>query len=372
MKILLATGIYPPEIGGPATFVPALAEAAVAAGHEVRVLTYGDARTPQGSAWPVTVVPRSGGAVLRYLRYASACLRLARSADVVFTQGAVSEGFPSAIAAWIARKPLALRIPGDYAWEAAMRTPGTELLDDFLKTRHGGAIGIAERMERWVARRAVRIVVPSRYLASVAERWGASADRVRVVYAGVEPLPSPSASRDVLRATFGIDGVTVVLAVMRAVPWKNGDLLIRALAAAPSDRMLAFAGDGPALGTWKALAESLHVADRVRFLGRVDRGTIADWYQAADVMALPSSYEGFPHVVYEAVSSGLSCLVSNRAGNPETKSLFPEHVDVLPIDDATPWTEAFSRDWPRRPAASPPVFAEKAKEILEILSTCVS
>lgn len=372
MKILLATGIYPPEIGGPATFVPALAEAAVAAGHEVRVLTYGDVGTPQGPTWPVTVVPRSGAAVLRYLRYALACFGLARSVDVVFAQGAVSEGFPSAIAAWIARKPLVLRVPGDYAWEVAMRTPGAELLDDFLKTRHGGTIGIVERMERWVARRAVRIVAPSRYLASVAERWGAPSDRIRTVYAGIEPLPAPSAGREALRGKFGVDGKTVVLAVMRAVPWKNGDLLIRAFAAAPTDRLLAFAGDGPALAEWKALASSLGLADRVRFLGRVDRKTVAEWYLAADVMALPSSYEGFPHVVYEAVSSGLPCLVSDRAGNPETKALFPEYVEVLPIDDAASWTEAFARPWPRRPAAAPPVFAEKAKEILEILSTCAS
>jgi glycosyltransferase involved in cell wall biosynthesis len=242
-----------------------------------------------------------------------------------------------------------------------------------LKTRHSGAIGVAERMERWVAKRAARIVVPSRYLASVVERWGAPSKRIHVVYAGIEPLPAPSAPREALRMAFGIEGAkTVVLAVMRAVPWKNGDLLIRAISNAPPDRLLVLAGDGPALAEWKALAASLGIADRVRFLGRVGRTAIADWYRAADVLALPSSYEGFPHVVYEAVSSGLPCLVSDRAGNPETKALFPEHVDVLPIDDAAPWAEAFSRAWPRRPAAAPPVFAEKAKEILEILSTCAS
>ena len=81
--------------------------------------------------WPVTVVPRSGAAVLRYLRYALACFGLARSVDVVLRKVQCPKVSLPRSPPWIARKPLVLRVPGDYAWEVAMRTPGTELLDDF-------------------------------------------------------------------------------------------------------------------------------------------------------------------------------------------------------------------------------------------------
>lgn len=337
MKILFATGIYPPEIGGPATFVVECAEALQRLGHVVEIVTYGDDRTVAGRAWKVWKISRAGGPLIRYLRYAWRVFIQARKADLVFAQGAVSEGFPATLGAWFARKPVVMRIPGDYAWEMAQQHGETDLLDAFLTKKHRGVIRIYERIERWTASRAKQIIVPSAYLKRVAEAWGVASDNIDIVYSSVAafPLIDAPASRP--------EGAKkVLLTVVRAVPWKGVDFLLRVLRTLPEEIFLVVAGDGPYLNEWKKIAMERGVDRRCIFLGRTDRKTLATWYAAADAFVLASGYEGFPHVVPEAISFGLPCIVSDRGGNPETRELFPDHVQVLPYEEQHAWERAFA------------------------------
>lgn len=169
--------------------------------------------------------------------------------------------------------------------------------------------------------------------------WGVSENKIRVIYNSVPPLPETQ-EREALRARFGCADRQVALTAVRAVPWKRVDFLIEAFVGLPASSLLVVAGDGPCLEDWKKLAKAKGLGERVRFLGRADRKTLAEWYRAADIFALPSSYEGFPYVVAEAVSTGLPCLVSDRGGNPETAELFPGYVTVLPLDDRDAWQDA--------------------------------
>ena len=65
MKVVLATGIYPPQIGGPATYVRGLARELTEAGHRVTVVTYAPAEEAVG--YEVKSVPL-GWPVLRWFR----------------------------------------------------------------------------------------------------------------------------------------------------------------------------------------------------------------------------------------------------------------------------------------------------------------
>ncbi|MDO8583621.1 MAG: glycosyltransferase, partial [bacterium] len=158
----------------------------------------------------------------------------------------------------------------------------------------------------------------------------------------IETLP-PTRGRDEERRAFGLRDEVVIFTVVRCVPWKGVDDLIRLWHALPINRLLVVAGDGPELSNWQRLAESEGMLDRVRFLGRVDRTTVARWYAAADAFVLASGYEGWPHVVGEAASVGLPCFVSDRGGNPETKELLDDGVTVLPYQDAAAWKQALQQ-----------------------------
>ncbi len=89
--------------------------------------------------------------------------------------------------------------------------------------------------------------------------------------------------------------VILVLSRMHAV--KGIDLILNALTEVP-EAYLWLAGDGPEIGRYQALAQSLGVAERVRFLGwRTDRKALL---AACDICALPSRYEPFGTVIVEA------------------------------------------------------------------------
>lgn len=364
MNILIATGIYPPEAGGPATYSYELAHALQARGHHVTVIAYGEEEeikktsTKKGTdIIEVKWISRRGGIVVRYARYASAMYALKGKIDVIFAQGAVSEGVPATLMSKIMDVPLVMRIPGDYAWEMGMQLDPTnteESLDRFLTHTHAGRVRVYERLERWTAHQAFSMVVPSQYLRSVVERWGIPSERIHVIKNAVQPLPMP-ASRAALRKQWHLQNAVVCLTAARAVRWKGVQDLISWWHRIPVSHVLVVAGDGPELDAWKKVAKSEGVEDRIYFLGRVDRATLTSWYDAADVFVLHTGYEGYPHTVPEAVSRGLPCLVSDQGGNPEAASDFVDMVTVIPYQDRDQWTDALSNSQMRTSLGARPL-----------------
>ncbi len=345
MKILLAAGIYPPEIGGPASFAPRMAEYLRSQGHDVFVITYGDEKTDRGSTGSVTVVSRSGGVLARYVRYAWRAWRLVRQhrLSLVFAQGPVSEGFPAAIVALCARIPFVMKVVGDVAWEAASAHGVEETLDVFVERRHAGKIGMLERIERWTASRAVSIVVPSQYLQSIVMRWGVVKEKIEVIYNQVEVAPVLSmAEKRELREMHGLsEADRVLVSVARFVPWKQMDFLVRVMEKLPLNKKLVLIGDGPEFSRVKALTQEKELSSRVLLIGRQPPRTVQAWYRLADLFLLPSLYEGLPHVALEALEAGVPVIVSDRGGNPEVQTLYgADWVTVLPPVNALQWAES--------------------------------
>ena len=77
----------------------------------------------------------------------------------------------------------------------------------------------------------------------------------------------------------------------------------------PSARAF-FAGDGPLLEEIKDKAKRAGTGERIVFTGAVD--DVPAWMSAADVLLMPSLFEGFPFVLIEAQTSGLPCVVSSN------------------------------------------------------------
>ncbi|GEM_PF-451651 len=342
MNILLATGIYPPESGGPATYTRDMAHALVLRGHVVRVISYGEIQGAGDESFFVTRVSRRGGIFVRYARYTWALFCAARKADLIFVQGAVSEGLPATLVAKLLGKKMVMRIPGDYAWEMGMQISPKDTepsLDRFLTRLHRGRIRWYEWIERWTSRSAYALIAPSQYLRLVALRFGVVSDRIHVIKNAVQALPSTK-GRTVLRQQFGVSDRVVCFTAVRALPWKGVSELISWWHRLPSTHVLVVAGDGPELARWKQLAIAEDLGDRIQFLGRLHRQEMAEWYDMADALILHTGYEGYPHTVPEAISRGVSCFVSDQGGNPETKEEFGDQVVVLPYQDRDAWVVA--------------------------------
>jgi glycosyltransferase involved in cell wall biosynthesis len=75
-------------------------------------------------------------------------------------------------------------------------------------------------------------------------------------------------------------------------------------------------GEGPERGSLEALAARLGIADRVTFLGALDREALAAEYRSAGLFVLPSLREGFGVVLLEALASGTP-VVATASGGPQ-------------------------------------------------------
>ncbi len=114
MRILIATGIYPPDIGGPAQYARGAEEAWREAGHEVKVLCFRfERRLPTG---------------IRHLYYFFRVLFSLRGTDFVFSPDTFSAALPALFAAKLAQKKLIIRTGGDFLWEQYVERTGDLVL----------------------------------------------------------------------------------------------------------------------------------------------------------------------------------------------------------------------------------------------------
>ena len=180
-------------------------------------------------------------------------------------------------------------------------------------------------------------------LICVSEREKAEAARLRIPAAGmVVPnsvdldrfVAQDGTSRAAARATLRLDDAPTVVCVGRLCRQKGQDLLLRIwprVTAAVPDARLVLVGDGPDRATLAAAAPS-----GVRLVGAAEDPR--PWYAAADVVALPSRWEGGALVLLEAMASARSVVGTDAGGTRET--LPPDSGAVLPVGDLAGLTAA--------------------------------
>jgi glycosyltransferase involved in cell wall biosynthesis len=192
--------------------------------------------------------------------------------------------------------------------------------------------------ERFAARRWTDLVL----CVSAAERGRADRARVRgrfaIVPNGIDLERHPAAGEEErlqARTRLALPSHPLVLTLGRLSEQKGQDVLLRAWPAVLErvpDAELLLVGDGPA----RATLESQSVP-RVRFVGA--RDDPADWVAAADVVALPSRWEGLSLVMLEAMASARSVVASDVAGARES---LEGAGAIVPVGQAEPLAAALA------------------------------
>jgi glycosyltransferase involved in cell wall biosynthesis len=179
------------------------------------------------------------------------------------------------------------------------------------------------------------VIVVSHHLAERAVALGVDPARTRVIRNGIDSIvfhPSPKAAA---RAHLGINGdAPLILFAGNLVPVKGLDVFIDALAKVAHSGapfQCAIIGNGPLKAALSAQAESLGLADRIRFIGARPLDELARWYHASDLFVLPSRSEGMPNVLFEAAACGTPFIATSVGGIPEFAH--PESL-VAPGDSA--------------------------------------
>ncbi len=311
MKVLIVSGIWPPDVGGPASHAPELAGFLLARGHSVEVVTTAEAQ-PAKQPYEVRWVDRAAPAGVRHARVAAWIRERATHADVVYATSMLGRAVAGS---WLARRPVVVKLVADEAYERSRRFGLFEGdLDDFQ--RLGGGVRVrALRLARDRAlRRVAHLVCPSGYLAALAVSWGVPRERVTVLPNAAPALPSLP-ERDEAREAFGVDGPLLAFAG-RITKQKALEVALDALGRLDGVT-LAIAGDGPDLPDLRRKVAELGLDARVRFLGPLDRERVLTLFRAADASLLTSSWENFPHTVVEALAVGTPVIATAVGGVPE-------------------------------------------------------
>jgi glycosyltransferase involved in cell wall biosynthesis len=173
-----------------------------------------------------------------------------------------------------------------------------------------------DRQQRLYTRAVDRYIAVSEHVKTqLIEGLAWPSSKLDVIHNGVDTTRFSEPARPELRATLsGGNPGPLVLVVARLDPDKGHRHLLAAAALLPDVRFV-LAGEGPERGALEALASELRLDERVRFLGH--RSDIPQLLAACDVMALPSSFEGLPISVLEAMASGTAVVASNIGGVDE-------------------------------------------------------
>jgi glycosyltransferase involved in cell wall biosynthesis len=311
----VASGIFHPEAGGPATYLHEILPHLQARDWDVRLLTFGSGDNDY--PYPVTRIPRRF-LPLRYAHYAWNARREIAQADLIYAH---TVDLPL-VTQWRVRPhiPRMLKIVGDPTWERCIRkgwiAPNTDI-DAFQQSNAQGVVAqqIASRNHQVTAM--THIIVPSDYLKQMVMGWGVPSERISVIY---NALPSMRAMRGEARTQaqarqhLGLGDYPMLLTAARLTPWKGVDHLITALQDIPNVRLFV-AGDGEELPRLREMAQAL--GERVVFLGRLARETLYEYMQASDYFVLYSGYEGLAHTLLESLRVGTPLIASAKGGNLE-------------------------------------------------------
>lgn len=312
MKIVIATPLYPPDIGGPATYAKLLEEGLPLKGVEVELVKFSGVRH----------LPK----LIRHYVYYRRVLRALQHADAVLALDPVSVGLPALYAAKKLKKPLIVKIVGDYAWEQGQQRFGvTQSLDEFVKTKQVSfQVSILRKIQTYVAEAAVRVIVPSAYLKGIVETWGITSEKISVIYNAAlldEIGTVPEAATRLPRPH--------IVSVGRLVPWKHFDGIIDAVAGTTAS--LAVIGSGP-LHEQLAKYAKQKLGERALFTGTLSHADTLATIKDADVFVLNSSYEGLSHLLIETQMLGVPIIATKVGGNPEVITDGEDGLLVSPGD----------------------------------------
>lgn len=210
----------------------------------------------------------------------------------------------------------------------------------------------------WALRAAGRVIAVSQELADLAVHLGLPRARVKVIGNGVDPDLFRPLDRAACRRELGIAGGGPFLLTVGTLSERKGAHLVIDAMALLSDRLpglryLLVGGAGAEGAEGEALARRAArrgIAERVLFAGARPPAELPLWYGAADLFVLPSSLEGCPNVVVEALACGTPVAATPAGSVPELLA-DPEVGTIVPRRDAESVAAAIAsslaRPWDR-------------------------
>jgi glycosyltransferase involved in cell wall biosynthesis len=337
MKILITTGIFKPELGGPATFALEFAKRLKATGHTVAVITYSDKLAYDFDAengFPIIRIVRSQKKFSNYFRYFLAVWRNAKNYSFIYSLDWFSAGVPMMLATRFTRTKYVVRVGGGYIWEKylAEGKPAVTLKEFYEKGLHH-EYGFMFRLIKRVFERAAIVVFNTDEQRELYSKYYSLNPKRITTITNAVPEHKFSSLMNTYNELERMPDKEIVFAG-RFIKMKNVESLIRAFAKLrDQEYKLLLIGEGPTEALLRAIVHELKLEKRVEFLAPLSQRDLYRRITNCAYVVIPSWTDVSPHQVYECLSLGIPFLLTQEnylsINNKDFLKIDPHSVDDI-------------------------------------------
>ena len=302
-KVCIASGIFPPDKGGPAQFASSFSQWCVDQGYPTTVISLSDGPGTSNKVGDLQIqlISRRKNLLARYFATIRALMKISNDHTIIINGLFLETLFASLIKGF----EYIAKVPGDIVWERARNQEKTLLDIDAYQGQEDFVKKIMRRLFTLSLKKAERVLAPSDHMASLIKSWGISGEKIVVVRNSVDL--SLFKGESLLRPSYDL------ITVCRLTPWKGVSEIISE--SAKRDMSLCVIGSGPEEFALKKLALDLEA--KVIFLGELDQKEIPAQIMKSRCFVLNSTYEGSPHALLEAMALGTLVIARESTGTSE-------------------------------------------------------
>lgn len=304
-RICVLSGIYPPNIGGPAKFAVTFTDYLSKRGIPSSVITYSDTETSTEvlAQTKVMKISRKIPLPFRYLLTIQRIRQEAKKGTTFIANGCFLEIL---LASFTTKIQYITKVPGDIVWERARNANKTQLtVDDFQYAKLKPKLKFFRFLFSQSLIRSSRVIVPSTHLFGLCQKWGVPDDRILIIHNSVSVTKfSPR---------FEVSKKFDAVIVNRLVPWKGTREVIDTCG--KLNLSLLVIGDGPESAALRKAAQQYK--SRITFVGEARQDEIVNHLNSASIFILNSNFEATSYALLEARACGLVCIAREGTGSEE-------------------------------------------------------
>jgi glycosyltransferase involved in cell wall biosynthesis len=305
MKILITSGIFPPDSGGPATFAESIAQEFILRSHRVTVVTLSELKkdhSKEETRFRLVKISRNKNKVIRILHTIWAIRRESAQAELIICTGLHQEcGL-----ALLGRKGLKIaKIVGDPVWERAVNIHKSNYsIQQFnaLDNKLSLAFLLQRKLLNFCLNQFNLIIVPGSTIETIVKGWNLKPKLLKV----------PNAIKlKMIHSGKKISHEYDFLIISRIVKWKKIEVALRIVS--NLNMSVAIIGNGPELENLSQYAENLGV--NAKFLGYKSQDEISELLSQSIAFIQMSEYEGMSYSLLEAMNAEKFIVCSDLQAN---------------------------------------------------------
>lgn len=311
MRILLAAGIFFPDVGGPAIHVRKIAEEFSSKGHDVTVIAYGDDKTSKKFPFKVHRVSRKYNKAIQWIKYLFLAIKYGYSSKLIYAFDPTAAGLPACLVSWIFRKPFVIRIGGDPIWERTIEMGKRFMtIEEYYKQ---GLYKVDKPLMYFLIKKLLshskRIVVYSQFFRDFyINYYDAKPERITIIK---NPVYQTEQSFTEFK------NEPYILFAGRFVNYKNLPLVIKSIVNVRnkiSNIKLVLIGNGPDKNQLLNLVNEMNAKDYVIFKDSLPQEELFNFIRNSAICIGPALSEFNPNFILESLSLGKPVLLTKGNG----------------------------------------------------------